>query len=559
MERITISRDDDLYEAFADIAQTPDGILVVTYRESLRHGPQPFLAGGGAPQPRRGAYLGTERTVVERTEEQQQAGEGMLNCSRLLCAADGTLYLAVDLLYKPEVEPEPGMILLFRSSDGGATWEGPQETGITWGIVPSIKQLTDGDLLLGVTRIHFPTGKRSDMREQQLVYRSRDLGATWEGPAAVPDPATPSANGLPWRLNEGDFAELDDGTVVCYMREDAETLSGWKSLSSDGGRSWSVPIRAQMNACLGRPSVGRLRSGEIAITYRYGAGRLAQPGAARGTPAEAARTGPVDRDRWGGGFPPGAYRVPGQRPRGVSRQRLQRLGATRQRRPLRGQLRDRRSPRAQIRGYLVSRSDWYLYPEGDIWWYHPRTTAPTSRGRGPNPRPSIGARGSVAAGVYPPRSNRSERNETMQEASPTPIERFERDGYLVVRNALPDPVLQPIRDLITATSTPTRASCRPREPSNRFTPTPPSSGGLRCSTATRSRACAPGTRSCSRPSFMRWCGTRRSSMRCSRCWARRSPSTAITTCAPSSPAALTPPSRCTRTASTTARRRATSW
>ena len=42
MERITISRDDDLYEAFADIAQTPDGILVVTYRESLRHGPQPF-------------------------------------------------------------------------------------------------------------------------------------------------------------------------------------------------------------------------------------------------------------------------------------------------------------------------------------------------------------------------------------------------------------------------------------------------------------------------------------------------------------------------------------
>ena len=37
----------------------------------------------------------------------------------------------------------------------------------------------------------------------------------------------------------------------------------------------------------------------------------------------------------------------------------------------------------------------------------------------------------------------------MQEASPTPIERFERDGYLVVRNALPDPVLQPIRDLIT--------------------------------------------------------------------------------------------------------------
>ena len=372
MERITISRDDDLYEAFADIAQTPDGILVVTYRESLRHGPQPFSRVVVRRSHDEGRTWEPKRTVVERTEEQQQAGEGVLNCSRLLCAADGTLYLAVDLLYKPEVEPEPGMILLFRSSDGGATWEGPQETGITSGIVPSIKQLSSGDLLLGVTRIHFPTGKRTDMREQQLVYRSRDLGASWEGPAPVPDPATPSANGLPWRLNEGDFAELDDGTVVCYMREDAETLSGWKSLSHDGGRSWSVPIRAQMNACLGRPSVGRLRSGEIAITYRYGAGVSHSLALHVETPAEAARTGPVDRDRWAEDF---------------HQARTAFLDNDRAVCPDSGysgwvQLESGDlyvvnyvtddAPRAQIRGYLVSRSDWYLYPEGDIWWYHPR-------------------------------------------------------------------------------------------------------------------------------------------------------------------------------------------
>ena len=36
----------------------------------------------------------------------------------------------------------------------------------------------------------------------------------------------------------------------------------------------------------------------------------------------------------------------------------------------------------------------------------------------------------------------------MQEASPTPTQQFERDGYFVVRDALPDSVLQPIRDLI---------------------------------------------------------------------------------------------------------------
>ena len=36
----------------------------------------------------------------------------------------------------------------------------------------------------------------------------------------------------------------------------------------------------------------------------------------------------------------------------------------------------------------------------------------------------------------------------MQETSPDPTARFERDGYFVVRDALPDSVLQPIRDLI---------------------------------------------------------------------------------------------------------------
>ena len=266
---------------------------MVTYRESLRHGPQPFSRVVVRRSHDEGRTWEPKRTVVERTEEQQLAGEGMLNCSRLLCAADGTLYLAVDLLYKPEVEPDPGMILLFRSSDGGATWEGPQETGITWGIVPSLKQLSDGDLLLGVTRIHFPTGKRADMREQQLVYRSRDLGATWEGPAAVPDPATPSANGLPWRLNEGDFVELDDGTVVCYMREDAETLSGWKSLSSRRGAHL---VGADTGADEGLPgaAVGgaaALRGDRHHLPLRRR--RLPQPGAARGDPrgGGAYRTG----------------------------------------------------------------------------------------------------------------------------------------------------------------------------------------------------------------------------------------------------------------------------
>ena len=39
MQRIVVSRDDSIYEAFADIAQTPDGTLLCTYRESMAHSP----------------------------------------------------------------------------------------------------------------------------------------------------------------------------------------------------------------------------------------------------------------------------------------------------------------------------------------------------------------------------------------------------------------------------------------------------------------------------------------------------------------------------------------
>ena len=86
MERITISRDDDLYEAFADIAQTPDGMLAVTYRESLRHGPQPFS---------RVAVRTKERTNGQRVEK-WEAAAGVRNRSLIDHAGQGNDRCLVD-------------------------------------------------------------------------------------------------------------------------------------------------------------------------------------------------------------------------------------------------------------------------------------------------------------------------------------------------------------------------------------------------------------------------------------------------------------------------------
>ena len=385
MQTITVSRNDEIYEAFADVAQAGDGTLVCTYRESMGHSSRPFSRIIVRRSFDRGSTWGPRQVVVERTEEETSRGLGRLNCSRLAACADGTLLLMVDLLLKESFEEylQPGvcMNLLLRSRDHGATWEGPEETGLTEGIVPSIKELTNGHLIVGLTE-QWP-GERGadDFIEVQTSYVSSDGGRTWEGPFKVPSPESAPLTGLPWRLNEGDFAELDDGTLVFYMREDGERLSAWKSLSSDGGRTWSVPVRTQMMHCLGRPSVGRLRSGEVAVTYRVSCGLSTSLGLYVETASEARR-----------GFPTRAGDA--EDPENYNRDTEARFAFLDNDRALSAdsgysgwvQLPDGAlyvvnyitddAPRAHIRGYLVSRQDWYLFPEGAIRANHPLSANP---------------------------------------------------------------------------------------------------------------------------------------------------------------------------------------
>jgi len=362
MQKLTVARDDSVYEAFADVAKAADGALVCTYRESMAHAPWPFSR-VIVRRSEDGGYTWLGRQVL--IEKDLEKGEGRLNCPRIAALADGSLLLAIDFI-PPDADAfiNPARNLLFRSVDGGITWQGPEDTGVTDGIVPSLKELSNGDLLLGLTRQRSATGKLSGLTEEQTIYRSGDHGHTWQGPYAIPGP-----KGL--RLNEGDFAELDDGTVVCYMREDGERLTGWKSLSSDGGISWSRAFRSQMYSCLGRPSVGRVRSGEIVVTYRFCSGVSTSLALYVETPTEAVRQSEPDPD---------AYRTD------YRQCRFAFLDNDRSLHPDSGYsgwvqlpsgdlyvvnyISDE-APRAFIRGYIVSRHDWFLFPEGSIPWLHP--------------------------------------------------------------------------------------------------------------------------------------------------------------------------------------------
>ncbi len=373
MQKITVSRNDDIYEAFADVARAADGTLVCTYRESMCHSQRPFSRVVVRRSGDRGLTWGPRQVICECTREETAAGKGRYNCSRIAACADGTLLLVVDELHvqawEEYLEPAPCRNLLFRSRDAGLTWEGPEDTGITAGIVPSIKELANGDLLIGVTEQFEGDDPGRGFSEAQTVYRSGDGGATWEGPARVPNPPGLTVSGEKWRLNEGDFAEMDDGRVVLYMREDGERLSAWKSLSEDGGRTWSEPLRSQIPYCHGRPSVGRLRSGEVAVTYRMSIGRSTSLAlyvesaaeAVRGLPGAGARDmedytstaearfAVLDNDRsaWADSGYSGWVQLDSGDLYVVN------------------YVNDD-APRAFVRGYLVGREDWYLFPEGRI-------------------------------------------------------------------------------------------------------------------------------------------------------------------------------------------------
>jgi len=168
-------------------------------------------------------------------------------------------------------------------------------------------------------------------------------------------------------VTEGTYAELSNGTLVCYLREDAKHLCAYKAISTDGGATWSGPFPTDLVICFGRPHAGVLRSGEVLITYGLGKSprqlvmhvetqeHAADPdavaGAAEGHHVMAApyRRLFIDMDR--SIHPDSAYSSWVQLPNG-DLFIIQYIVDD--------------APMGHIRSYQVRRDDWILCPEGEL-------------------------------------------------------------------------------------------------------------------------------------------------------------------------------------------------
>ncbi len=265
MHRFVVSRDDTLYEAFPDVLLLPDGRLLCTYREGDAHAPLEFTRLVVRESRDRGATWSAPQVLAEAVRGSTPRERWWYwNCPRLARLRDGRLLLSCDTLYRTADGREQSAeahIWLWESTDGGRTWQEGRDSGVR-GIVPDrVVETPQGALLLGA---HY---RDEAGVYNQVVWRSEDGGQTWQGPVRI-------AADTALRHCEGSIVVLGDGTLVCYMRENSGLgLSGCKALSRDGGRSWAGPYPTQLVGCH-RPTAGLLADGRVLITFglRFGNG-----------------------------------------------------------------------------------------------------------------------------------------------------------------------------------------------------------------------------------------------------------------------------------------------
>ena len=279
MRQITISRDDRFHKAWPSVARAANGDLVVTYKESDGHLNLEFSNLVVRISQDQGETWG-ERIVLYEVEN--PVGDGLLQDAGRICALqDGSLLIPISQNAPrgnlPKGQPYlmryilGGRTLLFRSPDYGRTWE-QSVAPVNIPMISSVRQLRSGVILIGATEFSYKSNPYRN-RQIQVLYRSTDNGQSWDGPITVCDHPD-------FQPSEGDFVELADGTLVCYIRDEdfrddlPVRTAGLKSFSHDGGLTWDGPYSSGRWLYNGRMSTGLLPNGDVMVTSRLGLGKL---------------------------------------------------------------------------------------------------------------------------------------------------------------------------------------------------------------------------------------------------------------------------------------------
>ena len=250
IQKFTISKDDNLYEAWPDLALTPSGKLICVFSECTHHHDRSYTRIMLTESIDRGRSWTPKTALDEGTDNKDY----YYNCPRISILKDGRLVIVVDRIYGEHESRAVSINVLYFSKDEGKTWSDAVETPAQ-GIVPDkLLELDSGRWLLACHH------KEAGFLIQRLWY-SDDRGQSWSEPVIVG-----KQKGL--NLCEASILPVGD-SLVAFMRENSSKgLPCFKTISHDNGETWSEAVEFPMPGCH-RPVSGSLNDGRIFITYRF--------------------------------------------------------------------------------------------------------------------------------------------------------------------------------------------------------------------------------------------------------------------------------------------------
>ena len=264
MEQFVISRDDEIYEAFPDVALTQAGRLVCVFAECTHHRDRSYTCVMVTHSDDRGRTWTPKRPLSDELRGDPKVNPWW-NCPRVTCLSDGRLVVVCDRISgrgEGSIGGEQSN-WLWISDDDGDSWSGPTPTPVI-GIVPDqLVELRHGEhagrwLLSAHTKLPPVETPLWSVR----TWISDDAGATWSNAYRI-------AESPDLQLCEESVVELPGGDLVCFLRENSsQGLDAYKCISTDGGENWQGPYRFPLPGCH-RPVAGVLNNGLLMITHRF--------------------------------------------------------------------------------------------------------------------------------------------------------------------------------------------------------------------------------------------------------------------------------------------------
>ncbi len=258
LQTFVVSRDDSIYEAWPDVALNRKGRLVCVFAECTHHADRGYTRMVYTVSDDRGRTWTPKQPLTEVLRGEHHKTPFWDN-PRIVCLRDDRLCALVDKHHPPQSYGVEVDVFVLFSEDGGASWSDPLETPIRGGGLDRLIELKAGP---HAGRWVVACHQEREEAWNVDVFLSDDHGRDWEGPFQV-------ACDRQLRFCEPSVVELPGGELVCFLRENSKLgLDAFKSISRDGGRTWSRYTKFPIPACH-RPVAGALRSGAIMITHRY--------------------------------------------------------------------------------------------------------------------------------------------------------------------------------------------------------------------------------------------------------------------------------------------------